>query len=243
MTTEILILCFTAASIGFMHTLFGPDHYLPFVVLAKARKWSRTKTAWITIVCGIGHVASSVVIGFVGIAAGVALSKLEYFESFRGNIAGWLFIAFGLLYGIWGLKRAYSKNPHTHSHFHLDGNRHSHEHTHQSEHLHIHESQSNESKIDYKKLTPWVLFVIFVLGPCEPLIPILMFPALQHSMFGVVIVSTVFAIVTISTMLTIVLLMTTGLSFVNLKSMERYSHALAGGTIFLSGMAIQFLGL
>lgn len=243
MSSEIIILCITAASIGFMHTLLGPDHYLPFVVLSKARKWSRTKTAWITILCGVGHVASSVVIGFIGIAAGIALSKLEYFESFRGNIAGWLFIAFGLLYGIWGLKRAFSKHPHTHSHFHLDGSRHVHEHSHQSEHVHIHEDDSNEMKTDYKKLTPWILFVIFVFGPCEPLIPILMFPALQHSMVGVAIVSMVFAIVTICTMLAIVLLMSTGLSFVNLKSLEKYSHALAGGTIFLSGMAIQFLGL
>jgi len=242
MDSHIIVLCITAASIGFMHTLLGPDHYLPFVVLAKARKWSSLKTAWITILCGIGHVGSSVVIGFIGIAAGVALSKLTYFESVRGNIAGWLFIGFGLAYALWGLRRAFKNKPHTHSHFHLNGKKHVHEHTHFVEHAHIHSEEITE-KTDYKSLTPWILFVIFVFGPCEPLIPLLMFPALRHSMVGVISVSTVFAIITIATMLSIVMLMTSGLKLVKLERIEKYTHALAGAAIFFSGVAIQFLGL
>jgi len=242
MDSHIIVLCITAASIGFMHTLLGPDHYLPFVVLAKARKWSSLKTAWITILCGIGHVGSSVVIGFIGIAAGVALSKLTYFESVRGNIAGWLFIGFGLAYALWGLRRAFKNKPHTHSHFHLNGKKHVHEHTHFVEHAHIHSEEIAE-KTDYKSLTPWILFVIFVFGPCEPLIPLLMFPALHHSTVGVISVSTVFAIITIATMLSIVLLMTSGLKLVKLERIEKYTHALAGAAIFFSGVAIQFLGL
>ena len=46
-SSEIQILIVTAASIGFFHTLFGPDHYLPFIVMAKARKWSMVKTTWV----------------------------------------------------------------------------------------------------------------------------------------------------------------------------------------------------
>ena len=241
MNSQILILSLTAASLGFFHTLFGPDHYLPFVVLAKARKWSRSKTLWITALCGVGHVGSSVVIGFVGIAVGVALSKLEYFESFRGNISGWLFIGFGLLYGLWGLRRALKNRPHSHPHFHLNGKRHAHKHTHFEEHSHPHTSE--DGKTDYKHLTPWLLFVIFVFGPCEPLIPLLMFPALQHSMLGVVSVTAVFSAVTILTMLSIVLAMTTGLQFLKMDKFERYTHALAGAAIFFSGVAIRFLGL
>lgn len=245
MNSEIAILSLTAASLGFMHTLLGPDHYLPFVVLSKARKWSKIKTIWITILCGIGHVGSSVLIGFIGIAAGVALSKLEAFESFRGNIAGWLFIGFGLAYAVWGLRRALNNKPHTHAHFHLNGKKHVHEHTHFVDHAHLHtdEKPENNEKVKYKNLTPWILFVIFVFGPCEPLIPLLMFPALQHSMLGVVSVTAVFSLVTIATMTTIVLLTTTGISFVKLEKLEKYTHALAGSAIFFSGIAIQFMGL
>lgn len=245
MNSEIIVLCLTAASLGFIHTLLGPDHYLPFVVLSKARKWSKIKTIWITILCGIGHVASSVIIGFIGIGAGIALSKLEAFEAFRGNIAGWLFIGFGLAYAVWGLKRAFNNKPHTHAHYHLGGTKHIHEHTHFVDHTHPHTEEKTESieKIEYKNLTPWILFVIFVFGPCEPLIPLLMFPALQHSLLGVVGVSAVFCLVTIATMTTIVLLMATGISFVKLEKLEKYTHALAGSAIFFSGIAIQFMGL
>lgn len=245
MDSEIYILSLTAASIAFMHTLFGPDHYLPFVVLSKARKWSKARTIWMTILCGIGHVGSSVLIGFVGIAAGIALSKLNYFESVRGNIAGWLFIAFGLVYALWGLRRAFKNKPHTHAHFHLNGKKHVHEHTHSSEHTHVHEQEEdgNLDKIEYKSLTPWILFVIFVFGPCEPLIPLVMFPAMRHNMLALVSVTVVFSLVTIFTMLLLVMLMSSGLQMVKLEKLEKFTHALAGAAIFFSGVAIQFLGL
>ena len=92
-------------------------------------------------------------------------------------------------------------------------------------------------------MTPWILFIIFVLGPCEPLIPLLMYPAAKESIMGMILVIGVFSAVTIATMLGVVLVSTMGLNFLPLKKMERYTHALAGATIFLSGMAIQFLGL
>jgi len=76
MNEELVVLYITAASIGFFHTIFGPDHYLPFIVMSKARKWSMPKTLFITLVCGIGHIASSVILGLVGIAFGIAVMKL-----------------------------------------------------------------------------------------------------------------------------------------------------------------------
>ncbi|MDD5693847.1 MAG: hypothetical protein PHD61_00875, partial [Bacteroidales bacterium] len=86
MSNEIMILCVTALSIGFIHTLLGPDHYLPFIVLARARDWSVMKTGLITAVCGLGHVGSSVLLGLLGVALGVGISRLEGFEAFRGNL-------------------------------------------------------------------------------------------------------------------------------------------------------------
>lgn len=44
MNQEIKVLYITAASIGFFHTLFESNHYLPFIVMPKARKWSMPKT-------------------------------------------------------------------------------------------------------------------------------------------------------------------------------------------------------
>jgi len=237
MNNELIILIFTAISIGFIHTLLGPDHYLPFIVMAKSGKWSNQKTFWVTILSGIGHVGSSVIIGLIGIAFGIAVHKLELFESSRGNIAAWFFIAFGLVYTIWGIRKARKKKPHTHFHYHPDGHAHTHTHSHLLGHTHIHDDQKSA------KLTPWILFTIFVLGPCEPLIPILMYPAAKASYSSLFIVTASFGLVTIATMTSIVFLTIFGLNKLNLKRIEPYSHALAGGTILLSGLGMVFLGL
>ncbi len=235
MTNDIFILSLTAASIGFIHTLIGPDHYLPFIMMAKAGKWSKIKTFWVTILCGAGHVLSSVVLGFIGIAAGIALDKLELIEGTRGEIAGWALIAFGFVYMVWGIKKAYKNRPHSHIHVENDGTYRTHTHHHHGEHVHVQEKK--------RSLTPWILFLVFVLGPCEPLIPLLMFPAAQESISGLWIVTAVFGFTTIGTMLSVVMVSLWGINFLPLGKLERFTHALAGFAIFASGLAINVLGL
>ena len=234
---ELLILSITAISIGFFHTLLGPDHYLPFIVMARARRWSLLKTGWITFLCGIGHIMSSVLLGIIGAALGIAVTRLEILESFRGNLAAWALIAFGLVYFIWGLRQAIRNRPHAHLHDHIDEGDHVHTHVHNKEHLHIHNKEKSAD------LTPWVLFTIFIFGPCEPLIPILMYPAAKKSIFGLIWVTGIFAVVTIATMLGVVIISTFGINLLPMKKLERYTHAIAGGTIFICGLAIQFLGI
>ncbi|MEN8255546.1 MAG: hypothetical protein ABFR33_08760 [Verrucomicrobiota bacterium] len=236
MNEAIPILAGTAALIGFGHTLCGPDHYLPFIVIGKARRWSLAKTLRITLLCGIGHVAGSVALGMLGATLGMALGKLELFEAWRGNLAAQALIIFGFTYFVWGIHRAIRNKPHAHAHIHEGNMVHTHEHSHTHGHAHPHGA-------DKKALTPWVLFTIFVLGPCEPLIPLIMYPAAEHSLAGMLLVAGVFALATIGTMLAVVLVSAWGIRFVKLDPLERFSHALAGATVCLSGLAIQFLGL
>ncbi|MCJ7523916.1 MAG: hypothetical protein MUP71_01680, partial [Candidatus Aminicenantes bacterium] len=65
-SNQIWILAGTAVALGFVHTLLGPDHYLPFIAMAKARQWSLKRTLLIAFFSGLGHVLSSVVLGFLG---------------------------------------------------------------------------------------------------------------------------------------------------------------------------------
>jgi len=234
---NIWLLIGTAVTLGFVHTVIGPDHYVPFIAIARARNWRLSKTMLVSALCGLGHVLSSVALGFLGVGLGVAIGHLEKVESTRGRIAAWLLIGFGLVYLVWGLRKAYRSKPHSHLHHHADGETHVHLHSHEEGHLHIHQDKGKEN------ITPWVLFLIFVFGPCEPLIPLVMYPAAQHSVAGVIMVTAAFGLATILTMLTIIALSSWGLSFVKLGKLERYSHALAGGVIFVSGLAVQFLGL
>ena len=218
--TSLIILIWTAISIGFIHTLIGPDHYLPFIVISKARNWSIPKTLMITIACGIGHVFSSVLIGIIGIVAGAALGNLVSIEKVRGDIASDALIAIGLIYGIWGLWRARRGHVHKHSPGgkHLDGS-------------------------SARSVTFWALFIVFVLGPCEPLIPLVMFPAVEHNWHGVALVTLSFGLVTIATMSTIVFLAIKGLAVLRVSFLDNYIHALAGGIIALSGFSIRLFGL
>ena len=206
---EAQLLILTAASIAFIHTVLGPDHYLVFTAMGKARGWTLARTLRITLYCGIGHVLGSVVLGLVGLALGAQLASMVAIESVRGEFAGWALIAFGLMYFAWGLRKAGQS--------------------------HVHEHGSS--------ITPWALFVVFLLGPCEALIPLFMYPAAQQNAALVIAVATVFGVVTLLTMLAGVAVTMAGLERLRLPSIGRYSHAIAGGSIALCGSAISFLGL
>jgi len=239
MTSELTALAATAATLGFLHTLAGPDHYLPFIVLSKARKWSTVKTLAVTALCGLGHVGSSILIGAIGIALGLGMAKLEAFEGMRGDLAAWAFIAFGLGYFLWGLRKGLRNRGHHHVHVHEDGTVHA-----------DHASGPSEVRAGHAhpgsrpaSLTPWILFTIFVFGPCEPLIPLLMFPAAKASPGGVILIAAVFSLTTILTMLALVLLPLAGLKVLPMKFLERYMHAVAGFTILACGLGMVFLGL
>jgi nickel/cobalt transporter (NicO) family protein len=214
-----ITLIITASSIGLIHTLLGPDHYLPFIALAHSNNWSNKKTTLITLFCGLAHCLSSVFLGLIGIALGIFVNRLESLESFRGDIASYMMIAFGLIYFVWAVRNFYKDKKQFHTHDGLPP--------------HSHEISSKGKNLF------WALFIVFILGPCEPLIPILMYPAAQGNMFQVVVVSTVFTIVTVSTMLTIVIAGRHGLfyseRFIRLRP---YSDILASSTIVACGLLI-----
>jgi len=223
---ELVILALTAATVGVVHTLLGPDHYVPFLVLARARSWSLRRTLGVTALCGLGHVSGSVLLGIAGIGLGWAATSLEWFESARGELV-----------------RA---RPHSHWHAHGDGEVHAHTHTHHGEHAHMHAADGSRRTSS----TAWALFIIFVLGPCEPLVPLLMIPASKSSWWGLAAVTMIFAAATLATMLTATCTLATmltatwlgyvGLTAVGHSRLERYGHALAGLALVACGLAIRF---
>ncbi|PNY34306.1 sulfite exporter TauE/SafE family protein [Rhodopirellula sp. MGV] len=223
MDSEVSLLVVTAFSVGLLHTLMGPDHYVPFVAMSKANGWSLRKTFLITSICGIGHVLGSVVIGSIGLVLGTAVFHLESLESFRGDGAAWLLIGFGLAYLTWAVARLMRGIPHTHEH-------HSFDHSHGGENV----DQSTRSSV-----TPWVLFLIFVFGPCEVLIPLLMYPAAEANFGAVLLVVSSFTLATLGTMLTAVMALTYGLRLVKLPHLHSYSHATAAIAVIGCGTLMK----
>lgn len=215
MNFETLPLILLAASTGIIHTLMGPDHYLPFIALAKARSWSRKTTLWVTSLCGLGHILSSVVIGYLALGLRVSLGSLHIIDSYRSDLAAWALIALGAAYFVWGLKRLYRRN------------------------------EGSYDFSDGGKFNPilWALFIIFVVGPCEPLFFLMTYPSLVQDPSAVLLLVGVFGVTTVMTMLAVVMAASFGLGFLRGGRVAKFAPAISGIVIMLCGAGIKFLGL
>ena len=205
-----------AASLAVVHTLLGIDHSLPFVALGRARGWSLARVSAVTAACGVGHVASSVAIGVVGIAFGVAADALAWLESARGELAAAALIGFGLAYAAWALwkglrPRAGAAGP--------------------------------EAAAGADRVTPWALFVVFVLGPCEPLIPLMVVPGVAGDWFAAAAVVGVFGALTVGVMLAAVAAAWHGVALLGAVGIGRHADVAAGLVVAASGAAVLLLGL
>ena len=232
-----LILVSTAAGLAIFHTAIGVDHYIPFVAMSKANKWSFVKTMLIVLICGAGHILASVILGMTVIWLG---SKINFkgVDELRGNFATWFLIAFGLIYMLFGIKNAIKNKPH--KHIISGGNEVWHEHKHDA---HIHENDKDANNRGVSK-SFWPLFIVLVLGPCETLIPLIVeAAALDSAVINVAAVTVVFSACTIATMLLCTAIVLKGVNMLPMKKIERYSHALAGFTVLMCGLAIMFLGI
>jgi sulfite exporter TauE/SafE len=217
MIRETVLLGLTAAFVGALHTLLGPDHYVPFVAMSKAGRWSAAKLLRVTLLCGTGHLLSSALIGIVGILLGVAIHRIDIFDAWRGEIATWFLIAFGLIYFVWGVRQSLRSHSHPHHH-----------------------SRTDDS---FARNSPWVLFILLVLGPCEPLIPVLLFPAAKENWGAVACVFGTFSLATLLTMTAMVFAGSFGLRFLPSHHWERWAHPLTGATLCFTGILCRVFRL
>ncbi len=216
MQTDFYILCTTAAFLGFFHTAIAPDHYLTFVAVGKANSWSIRKTLLVTFLCGLAHVTASILIGFIGLFIGLSINRLEYFDGLRGGLSSYLLIILGIVYALWGFKKLYTGKHHTH--------------------LEADKAGKLKGLASF-----WALFLIFAFGPCEVLIPLLLYPAAKLGLLPSLVIAGVFMAATIATMLVATAIAVKGLSFVDTSRFEKYGHVIAGSTIALSGILVKVL--
>jgi sulfite exporter TauE/SafE len=228
MTTDLSTLSVAAISLGFFHCLLGPDHYVPFVAMSRVGAWSLRRTLAITVVCGIGHVASSIVIGFVGVALGIIVLQLQEIEEARGTVAGWMLVCFGAIYLIWGIGYAIRRLKHDSA---------------KAKAAEDAESKAAQRAAQAGSYTPWILFVVFLFGPCEPLIPLLIYPAAKANIESVVWVTALFGLTTILTMTCMVALIYQGARVARFPRAEPFGHAVAGGIVLACGLAMTVFGL
>ena len=100
-------LVLAAATVGALHTL-APDHWMPFAALARARGWTPARALRTTVVCGLGHVTISALLGIAALSIGVRVAQL--IGGKLASLAPALLMLFGTIYMLWGLR------PHRHRH-------------------------------------------------------------------------------------------------------------------------------
>jgi hypothetical protein len=208
-------LALAAMTIGSLHTA-APDHWVPFAALARAQGWSAGRTARVTLLCGFGHVTVSALLGLLGILFGAAL-----FESVGERLSGvapLLLIAFGAVYGIWGIRRAVGRRVHGHTHGRYD---------------HVHDPKATSAR---------ALFLLFSADPCVAVVP-LMFAAAPLGFGRTLAIVLLYEAATLATMLLFVLPARFGVRMLRAGWLDKYGDAAAGGVIAAVGLVVTILGI
>lgn len=226
-----------AVVVAVTHVALGPDHTLPFVALGRARGWSPARTLAITLACGLGHVGAAlllVALGLVVAQQSGLTAWLGSIDAWRGGLASWGLLAFGVAYALWGVRVALRSRVGWKTHRHGE-----------HEHVHTRGHQPHEHASGIRVgtgVTFWTMFLVLAFGPCEPLAALLLPAVAMGELTVAALVALAFALSTLATMLLIVGLAISGVSRIGLGGLERWSHALAGGTIALSALAVQLFG-
>jgi len=248
----VAALAAAAASIGLLHTLAGPDHYVPFIAMARAGRWSGRKTVTVTLLCGLGHVLGSLLLALGAVALGRSLegavAGVTGLADVRAGLATWLLIGFGGVYAAWGLKQAARGRVHAHVHAHADGTVHLHPHAHEEPaHLHAHGVAAAPgvagAEPRRRTLTPWLLFAIFLFGPCEPLLPLVLAPELAGQSAAFLPIVLAFTAATLAAMLACVAIGLRSAALLDrprFAGLARFQHALAGLLVLGCGVAMKY---
>ncbi|HEV7622250.1 MAG TPA: hypothetical protein VGO09_10965, partial [Flavisolibacter sp.] len=134
-------------------------------------------------------------------------------------------------YTIWGYFKANTMGQHKHFDVNEDG----------SIYVYEHKHGTVAAPQQRHRVTPWVLFLIFVLGPSEPMIPLLYLPAAQSSWVSMVVLIICYTFFTLLAMVIMVVLGYYGLFFIKAGKLEKYIHFLGGISILICGAGIVFL--
>lgn len=205
-------LWWAAACIALVHTLVGPDHYLPFIAIAESRGYSLAKTLLWTLFCGLGHVGSALLLSilFVWFSHWLSKEHFQWIEDNRGDLAAYLLVGLGAAYLLWAVRHRL---------------------------LHRRAAEHHHTSAGKAGISVWILFIIFVLGPCEALLPVLMAAGVM-GMSAVITSTIIFSCTTIFTMIFMVTAGMLGLRRLRLTFLQRYAHEVAGITILLCGLLI-----
>ncbi len=203
----MILLAASAGFVGLVHTL-APGHWLPVVLMVKARKWGGTRAILAALVAGSGHLLTSLGLALVAIKIGFELvpGLEEKIERFGG--AG--LVVFGLSYAVF----TYFRHSKCHGHSHHGPNPEG-------------ESHSGDAR---------AFLFLFTLGlsPCVAVFPVFA-AASGHGMLALSSTLVAFAIGVLTTLICATVLVSKGFMKFDHPLIEHYGEVIAGLVIALMG--------
>ena len=228
------LLLATAVSTALFHTLI-PDHWLPFVLMGRARGWSKRTTLGVSGLSAAIHVALSAALGLLAVALGLQVARAVG-ESLQ-QAAPYLLIGFGLVYALWAWRKG--------GHFHpggslvhrqdegapCPGSEGSH-----SAHLHYH---ADDALIrDARGRSALTLAAIVGMNPCVLILPLVLRGA-EHGSFTLAAVLAAYSATTVALMVGLSVAGVAGAMRLRIPGAARYMEAASG--LVIAGAGLVFL--
>lgn len=235
-TTVLATLAATGFTVAFLHAAL-PTHWLPFVLVARARGWRERKTMGVALAAGLGHVLITSLLGLLIAWLGVSLD--EHMGEWFKWIAGGLLVVIGVYFAVQQLRGAGLR------HHHLPGGHHHRSeacgHEKGSSHM---EHELRDSPLVEKQTGDWAaisgLLIMLTLSPCEAFLSVYL-AGVQFGWTGFFVLSGILAAGTLGGMTLFTWLTLRGLARFDLKKLERYEAGMLAAVFLFLGAIVMFM--
>lgn len=223
----------TGFTVAFFHAAI-PTHWLPFVLVSRARGWGRSKTLAVAAFAGMGHVLLTSLLGLAIAWFGFHLD--ENFGHLFSRIAGVVLIGIGAYYG-WRQWRGAGICHHVVTGSHHHASKHCGEERGRS---HWEEELKDSRLVSGDRAAIGGLFLMITFSPCEGFLPVYL-SGVQFGWYGFFVLSAILAVGTLGGMMLFTWLTLLGFDRLKLKRFERWEAGMLGALFGVLGVIILFL--
>ncbi len=230
--TVLHTIAITGFGVAFFHAAI-PTHWLPFVLAARAQRWSHAKTLGVTALAGSGHVVVTALLGLLIAWFGIALN--ERIGMWFPRIAGAALLLLGAFY----LYRQLTGKGHAHHHLFCG---HSHANAGELEHEHDHPAPpvADRPAAASDRVAITSLLTLLTFSPCEAFLPIYA-SGVRYGWAGFALLTAILSVGTVAGMVLFTWLTLAGVRKVKLRLLEKYESGLIGGLLCTVGLLIILL--
>jgi nickel/cobalt exporter len=221
----------TGFGVAFFHAAI-PTHWLPFVLTARAQRWSHTRTLAITALAGSGHVLCTALLGLFIAWFGIVLNKKigDWFP----HLAGGMLLLLGLFY----IFRQIVTKGHPHKHL-VGGHPHAsdtHDHP-PSRSYGVAGEHIGRTKPVSDRVAIMSLLAMLTFSPCEAFLPIYA-SGVRYGWSGFALLTVILSVGCVAGMVIFTALTLAGVRRIKLGLLEKYESGMMGVLLCVIGVLV-----